>query len=107
MIRFNKKRDSDKIIQIDNTSEIKKELTSRFIKSIHQSLLKKKYGTKVDNFNGIGKRKVNEYLAFPGSENLEKMYELDNYFFVDNEVKDNLDLWDQVLDNDINFDEIW
>jgi len=104
--------DSDKIVQIDNADEIKKELTERFIKSIHQSLFKKKYGTKVDKPGGIGKIRVNEWHPFTTTDTLENMYDLDSYFFVDNEKKDNLDLWNEILgeesDNEeLDIDEIW
>ena len=99
--------DSDKIIQINNINEIKKELTARFIDSIHQSLFNKKYGTKVDNPNGIGKIRINEYHPFTTSEILENMNNLDRYFFVDYEEKDLWNLWNEILGEDYDNDDIW
>lgn len=103
--------DWDKIIKINDINEIKKELTNRFIKSILNAVLNKKYGTKVDNPGGIGKIRINEYHPFDSMESLENINELDKIFFVDYQKKDWVDTWAECLGEELNNeesdDEIW
>ena len=93
--------DEDKIIQIENVDEIKKDLTARFIKSIRQSLLNKKYNnkSKIKNIS-IGEVKLYEYHPFDSFESLESINELDKYFFVDYQYKDSIDIMNELFDEE-------
>jgi len=93
--------DEEKIINIDNINEIKKEITSRFIKSIHKSLLNKKYSNKKNiPSGGIGNIRVYEYNPFDSMESLEDMNNLDEHFFVDYQKKDWIDIWEECLNEE-------
>ena len=93
--------DEDKIIQIENVDEIKKELTARFIKSIRQSLLNKKYNnkSKIKNIS-IGEVKLYEYHPFDSFESLENINDLDKYLFVDYQYKDSIDIMNELFDEE-------
>lgn len=90
--------DEDKIIEIENTDEIKKELSNRFMKSIHMSLINKTYGNKVESTGGIGKIRTNVHNPFDNMESIENMNKLDRIFFVDYKEKDDMDIMIEILE---------